>query len=122
MGCDLELFQSLNGEFIMKAPRRYSSDSGHRSQQCDGIAFSAQPFEHRQTPCHYQLMNEAGERLANSRELLQTLDAFGSDNLIDRSFQTPEHRRGSSVGADPKNICTLLFEYARDFVEPRCRK
>ena len=75
------------------------------------MAFAAQTFEHRQTPCNDQLMNEAGERLAYSRKLLQTLDALGFYKLIYRPPQAPKHRRSSSVGDDPKNICTLLFEY-----------
>ena len=113
-----QLFQSVDPEVVMQPLGLNGSDSRNRLEKQDGIDFTAQVFEYRQTAGFDQTADGDRQPVANGGNSLQTCDAFALVQIGHWLGKTSDRHGSVPIGVHAERIGALSFQQARQLVQP----
>jgi len=119
VGGELQLFQRVNAETVMNAPRGPPPDARHAGESCSGLALAAQPLEHRQAAGRGELVDGARQALADTGQSHKAGDALLIEQLAHGLGRVADGAGGGPVGVDPIGVGLLIGEGLGDLIEPR---
>ncbi len=114
---NLEFLQRPDPEIVMEALGEPRPDTGHRTQEGDGIARSSQSIQKREAPRQDDVTDTPRKVGSNGGERFQTLEATAAQDLIHRNNEATERGGRVAVGLNPERIRVLVLQERRHLIE-----